>query len=210
MQKKRVLVTRNLPGAALEALKARTEVVLNEEDRVLTREELLALSAGMDGILCLLTDTIDAAVMEAAGPQLVVVSNYAVGYNNIDVTEATRRGIMVTNTPGVLTEATADMAWALLFAAARRVVEAMCYQVAKEIGGMAAVLAGEVDRIVLTGGMAFSSLVTGAISLKVSFIAPVVVVPGEEEMEALALGALRVLQGREEAKIYGDAGGCGQ
>lgn len=94
--------------------------------------------------------------------------------------------------------------------AARRVVEAMCYQVAKEIGGMAAVLAGEVDRIVLTGGMAFSSLVTGAISLKVSFIAPVVVVPGEEEMEALALGALRVLQGREEAKIYGDAGGCGQ
>jgi len=123
MAKKRVLVTRNLPGTALETLKARVEVVANEEDRTLTREELLTLCAGMDGILCLLTDTIDAAVMEAAGPQLTVISNYAVGYNNIDVAEATRRGIMVTNTPGVLTEATADMAWALLFAAARRVVE---------------------------------------------------------------------------------------
>ena len=123
MERKRVLVTRNLPGPALEVLKARAEVRFNEEDRALSHEELLALSAGIDGILCLLTDTIDAAVMEAAGPGLAVISNYAVGYDNIDVVEATRRGIMVTIPPGVLTEATSDMAWAILFAAARRVVE---------------------------------------------------------------------------------------
>ena len=123
MKRKHVLVTRNLPGPALEVLKAQVEVRLNEEDRALAREELLALSADVDGILCLLSDRIDTELMEAAGPRLAVVSNYAVGYDNIDVTEATRRGIMVTNTPGVLTEATADMAWALLFAAARRVVE---------------------------------------------------------------------------------------
>lgn len=88
---------------------------------------------------------------------------------------------------------------------ARRVVEAMCYQVAKEIGAMAAVLAGEVDRIILTGGMAFSNLVTSEISRRVSFIAPVVVLPGEEEMEALALGALRVLTKCEKARPYGQA-----
>jgi len=88
-------------------------------------------------------------------------------------------------------------------ATARRVVDAMCYQVAKEIGAMAAVLSGKVDRIVLTGGMAFSPIVTCEITRRVSFIAPVVVVPGEEEMEALALGALRVLRGLEEVKLYG-------
>lgn len=119
----RIFVTRRLPGTALDALKADYVLAVNEEDRVLTRGELLDGVRGADGLLCLLTDTIDAAVMEAAGPELKVISNYAVGFNNIDVAEATRRRIMVTNTPGVLTEATADMAWTLLFAAARRVVE---------------------------------------------------------------------------------------
>jgi glyoxylate reductase len=81
----------------------------------------------MDGLLCLLTDPIDADVMEAAGPQLKVIANYAVGYDNIDVAVATKRGIMVTNTPGVLTETTADFAFTLLMAAARRVVEGVDY-----------------------------------------------------------------------------------
>jgi glyoxylate reductase len=85
---------------------------------------LLEKVRGKDGILCLLTDTIDREVMEAAGPKLKVIANYAVGYNNIDVEEATRRGIMVTNTPGVLTETTADLAWALMMSVARRIVEA--------------------------------------------------------------------------------------
>ena len=119
----RIFVTRRLPGAALDALKADFEMTINVEDRVLSRDELLSGVKGMDGLLCLLTDHVDAGVMDAAGPNLKAISNYAVGFNNVDVAEATRRGIMVTNTPGVLTEATADMAWTLLFAAARRVAE---------------------------------------------------------------------------------------
>lgn len=96
---------------------------MNTEDRMLTQNELLERVRGRDGVLCLLTDKIDAAVFDAAGPECKIFSNYAVGFNNIDVAEASRRGIMVTNTPGVLTEATADLAIALLFACARRIVE---------------------------------------------------------------------------------------
>lgn len=86
---------------------------------------------------------------------------------------------------------------------ARLVTEAMAYQVAKEIGAMAAVLSGRVEKIVLTGGMAHSTFLTGLISERVAFIAPVELMPGEEEMEALAAGALRVLRGTETAKVYG-------
>jgi butyrate kinase len=82
------------------------------------------------------------------------------------------------------------------------VLEALAYQVAKEIGAMATVLTGDVDRIVLTGGIAYSAKIVKAISAKVKFIAPVVVVPGEEELESLAAGALRVLRGEEQAKVY--------
>lgn len=85
---------------------------------------------------------------------------------------------------------------------AKLVLEGLCYQVAKEIGAMATVLAGDVDRIILTGGLAHSEFITHEIIQRVSFISPVVVVSGEEEMEALALGALRVLQGEEEALTY--------
>ncbi|MDQ7093495.1 butyrate kinase [Desulfosporosinus sp. PR] len=85
---------------------------------------------------------------------------------------------------------------------AKLVLEGLCYQVAKEIGAMATVLAGKVDRIVLTGGLAYSEFITREISRRVSFIAPVELVPGEEEMEALALGALRVLRGEEQALLY--------
>jgi glyoxylate reductase len=121
---KRVFVTRSLPGPALEVLKQKCELEVNPEDRVLTRNELIEGVKGKDGLLCLLTDKIDAEVMDAAGPNLKVISNYAVGYDNIDVDEATRRGIAVTNTPGVLTETTADLTWAILMAVARRIVEA--------------------------------------------------------------------------------------
>ena len=78
---------------------------------------------GVDGLLCLLTDRIDAEIMDAAGPGLKVISNHAVGVDNVDVAAASARGIPVGNTPGILTDATADMAFALLLAAARRVVE---------------------------------------------------------------------------------------
>jgi len=82
------------------------------------------------------------------------------------------------------------------------ILEGLCYQVAKEIGAMATVLAGEIDHIILTGGLAYSEFITSEIVRRVSFISPVIVVPGEEEMEALALGALRVLHGEEKAKTY--------
>jgi len=93
------------------------------QDGVIERKDLVEGVRGVDALLCILTDSIDAEVMDAAGPQLKIIANYAVGYNNIDVAAATQRRIPVTNTPGVLTETTADLAWALLMAAARRLGE---------------------------------------------------------------------------------------
>jgi len=119
-----VYVTRKIPLAGIDLLHQKCETVeVNQEDRVLSREELLSAVAGRDGVLCLLTDRIDDEVMAAAGPQCKVFANYAVGYDNIDMEAARRRGVRVSNTPDVLTDATADMAWALLFAAARRIPE---------------------------------------------------------------------------------------
>jgi lactate dehydrogenase-like 2-hydroxyacid dehydrogenase len=96
---------------------------MNPEDRLLSKAELVARSTSARGIVTLLTDVIDKEVLESL-PELSIVANVAVGFNNVDVAAATRLGILVTNTPGVLTETTADFAWALLMAAARRVVEA--------------------------------------------------------------------------------------
>jgi glyoxylate reductase len=121
-----VYVTRRIPEPGLEILRqscGRADTLINPEDRVLSHEELLEAVRGRDGVLCLLTDTIDDEVLAAAGPQCKVFANYAVGFNNVDVEAATRRGILITNTPGVLTETTADLAWALLMSVARRIVE---------------------------------------------------------------------------------------
>ena len=121
--KKKILVTRNLPNKAMKLLYETYEVELNPHDRVMTEDELIEGIRDKQGLLCLLTDNISAEIMDEA-KNLKVISNYAVGFNNIDVKAATERGIPVTNTPGVLTETTADLAWALLMATARRVVEA--------------------------------------------------------------------------------------
>ena len=121
--KPRLYLTRILPQAGLDLLAEEYDIEVNPHDRVATREELLAGIRGKDALLSLLTDIVDAEVMDAE-PRLKVISNYAVGFNNIDVAAATERGIMVTNTPGVLTETTADLAFALHMACARRVVEA--------------------------------------------------------------------------------------
>jgi len=121
--KPKIFVTRRIPQVGLDILEKKCELKINPHDRVLTEEELIEGVKGIDGLLCLLTDTIDAKVMDT-NPELKIISNYAVGYNNIDVEEATKRGIMVTNTPGVLTDTTADLAWALLMSIARRIVEA--------------------------------------------------------------------------------------
>lgn len=119
-----VYVTRRIPDAGLDLLReAGIDFDMNPHDRVLTRDELLAGVRGRDAVLCLLTDTIDTEVLDAARGARIF-ANYAVGFNNVDVATATECGILVTNTPGVLTDTTADMAWALMFAAGRRIVEA--------------------------------------------------------------------------------------
>ncbi len=119
----RVFVSRIIPDEGLEAIRAGCDMDLWEEDLPPPRDELLRRVAGCDGVLTLLTDRVDDDFLDAAGPQLRVVSNYAVGFDNIDVAACARRGVHVGNTPGVLTETTADLAWALLMAAARRLPE---------------------------------------------------------------------------------------
>ena len=123
----RVFVARRMPEEGLDAVRAACEMDLWEDDLPPPRDELLRRVAGVDGVLTLLTDRVDDEFLDAAGPGLRVVSNYAVGFDNIDVAACARRGIPVGNTPGVLTETTADLAWALLMAAARRVSEGERY-----------------------------------------------------------------------------------
>ncbi|MFQ5406362.1 MAG: 2-hydroxyacid dehydrogenase [Candidatus Micrarchaeia archaeon] len=123
MGKWKVYVSRTLPGNALARLAEECDLELNREDRVVSKEEIKGKVNGKDALLCLLTDKIDAEVLDAAGEQLKVVSNYAVGFDNIDVKAATERGIPITNTPGVLTEAVAEHTFALLLSLARRIPE---------------------------------------------------------------------------------------
>jgi glyoxylate reductase len=122
MPKAKVLITRLIPEAGIDLLRETCEVEINPEDRLLRREELLARVADKQGVLGQMGDRIDAEFFEAA-KVLKGYANYAVGFDNIDVAEATRRKIPVSNTPGVLTLATAELAWSLLFAVARRIVE---------------------------------------------------------------------------------------
>lgn len=118
-----VLITRMIPRKAIDYLSEQCDVVVNPHDRPMTNDELLAAAHGKDAIMTMLTDAVGSELMEAAGPQCRIIANYAVGYNNMDIAAATERGIFLSNTPDVLTDATADMAWALMLAVARRVVE---------------------------------------------------------------------------------------
>jgi glyoxylate reductase len=122
-QRARVFVTRTLPGDAIERLARAHDIELWPGEEPPPYDALVRHAAAADGIVCLLTDRMDAALIDAS-PRLRVISNVAVGYDNIDVAAATHRGIPVGNTPGVLTETTADLAFALLLAGARRLVEA--------------------------------------------------------------------------------------
>lgn len=118
----KILVTRIIPQTGLDMLSKKGELDIWEGDMAMPREELIESAGDVDAVLCLLSDKFDAEVMDAA-PRLKVIGNYAVGYDNIDVDEATSRGIPVVNTPGVLTDATADLAFALILASARRIAE---------------------------------------------------------------------------------------
>lgn len=119
-----VAVTRRLPDVALDTLRAAGhDVRLHDADDPPSRDALLRLASGAEGIVSLLSDRVDTELLDAAGPSLRVVANYAVGLDNVDLDACRARGVAVAHTPGVLSEATADLAWALLLAVARRVVE---------------------------------------------------------------------------------------
>jgi glyoxylate reductase len=118
----RVLLTRRIPSSVLTLLESRHTVEVYSGDGAIPREELLRRVADKEALLCVLTDRIDAAVV-AAAPALKVVANIAVGYENIDVPAVRARGIAVTNTPDVLTEAVAEFTWGLILAVARRIAE---------------------------------------------------------------------------------------
>lgn len=121
----KIFVTRKIPEAGIKLLKQKKyKVKISPYDRVLKKEEIIKMGKDYDALLCLLTDQIDGKVIDGIGPQLKVIANYAVGFNNIDIKAAKERNIMVTNTPGVLTETVAEHTIALLFAIARRTVEA--------------------------------------------------------------------------------------
>ncbi len=122
-----VFITRKVFRDAIDILTSRQHTIdINDSDRILPVRELVKRAQGKAGLICLLNDTIDSVVMDEL-ESLKVISNIAVGYDNIDIAAATQRGIMVTNTPGVLTETTADLAFALLLGAARRIPEADQY-----------------------------------------------------------------------------------
>jgi glyoxylate reductase len=123
MTRPRVYVTRQIPEAALLRMQQDCDVRVWDRDEPVPRETLLREMREAAGLFCLLTESVDEELL-AGAPHLRVVSNLAVGFDNVDVPAATRRGIAVCNTPGVLTETTADLAFALLMASARRVVEA--------------------------------------------------------------------------------------
>lgn len=120
--KPKVFLTREIPSTVIAFLREHVDLAMNSEDRVLPASEVIAGLRGRDALLCNITDPIGPEIMDAA-PGLKVIANFGVGFNNIDVAAATARKIPVTNTPGVLTEATADIAFALLLAAARRLGE---------------------------------------------------------------------------------------
>src|SRR5215213_377972 len=121
-----VAVTREIPDAGLQPLREATKVKLWDQELPPSAEELDELLQGCDGAITLLTDHIDGSVLDRH-PSLRVISNFAVGFDNIDVPAATERGVLVCNTPDVLTNATADHTWALLLAAARRIPESISY-----------------------------------------------------------------------------------
>ncbi|MEM3004347.1 MAG: glyoxylate reductase [Candidatus Bathyarchaeia archaeon] len=124
--KAKVYITREIPESGIDLLRGCCDIEVNPEQRPPTKEELKRMVRGKDAILCLVTDRIDKDVM-AEGPELKVIGSMSVGFEHIDIDEATKRGIYVTNTPGILTDATADFAWTLIMASARRVAEADRY-----------------------------------------------------------------------------------
>jgi glyoxylate reductase len=134
-----IFITRKIPESGLDLLRKEYKLEIYKYDKIPTKEEIIKGLKGKDGLLCLLTDPIDMEVIFSE-PKLKMIANYAVGYNNIDVEAATERSIPVSNTPDVLTDTTAEMAWALLFSVARRTVEGDRFTRADKFNGWAPLL----------------------------------------------------------------------
>lgn len=122
-----VYVTRMIPQEVIDELKEYCQVEVNPENRSLTKAELMEKVRGRDAVMTQAVDKVDDEVLAAAGSQCKIFANYAVGYNNFDLAAAAKRGVMMTNTPDVVTDATVEMTWALIFASARRIVESDRY-----------------------------------------------------------------------------------
>ena len=120
---KKVSITYKIPEAGIKILKEKFEVWINPKENLLTKQEIKSLAKTSDAMITMLADNIDKEILEEGKNKLKIIANYAVGYNNIDVEKAKELGIYVTNTPGVLTETTADLTWALILSIARRIVE---------------------------------------------------------------------------------------
>src|SRR3989344_3332793 len=139
----KIFVTRQIPEAGITLLKDKGyEVEVSKKDGVLTRAEFIQAiqGKGYDAVLCLLTDKIDDEIFEAAGKQCKIFANYAVGFDNIDLAAAKKRGVMITNTPGVLTETVAEHTFALMLAVAHRIPEGYKFTKAGKYAGWAPML----------------------------------------------------------------------
>jgi glyoxylate reductase len=189
-----ILVTRNLPGNALENLAQSAEIELWDELYPIPGKVLNQMIKGKDGLLCLLTDSINASTMDASGGNLKIIANYAVGFNNIDIKAAEKRSIIVTNTPGVLTDATADLTWALMFASARRIAESDIYLRSGEWTGWDPNLMLGVDITGATLGIVGAGRIGSAVALKSAGFDMKVVYTDETENELIekTLGAVRL------------------
>lgn len=162
----KVFVTQKIPEAGLEILRRELGAYdISPSDGVLTRDKILAAVKGREAVLCLLTDRIDAELLDAADG-CRIFANMAVGFDNIDVAAATKRGVLATNTPGVLTDATSDFAWALLFSAARRIVEADAYNRAGKFKHWGPLLFLGADITGRTLGLVGAGRIGAAVALK--------------------------------------------
>ncbi|MCA9145422.1 MAG: D-glycerate dehydrogenase [Planctomycetaceae bacterium] len=210
--KPKVFVTREIPAAGLEKVVAACNADVWPEHLPPSRDVLLQRIAGCEGILSLLTEKVDAEFMDAAGPQLKVISNFAVGFNNIDIDEATRRGIRVGNTPDVLTDATADMAFALLISASRRIVESQDYiragkwQTWEPLGHIGVDLIGRTIGIVGMGriGSAMAKRCHGGFGMKVLYHDKYRNEAAEKELGAEQVDIDRLLKESDFVSVHTD------
>jgi glyoxylate reductase len=189
----KVFVTREIPVPGLNLLRKEFEVSIYLHDHVISKKELIKELKDKDGLLCLLTDLVDRDVIFAE-PKLKMIASYAVGYDNIDVSAATERGIPVSNTPGVLTETTAELAWALLFSVARRTVEGDSFTRAGKFNGWAPLLMLGQDVANKTLGIIGAGRIGTAFALKSQGFHMTVLYTDEQSNEQLErqLGATKV------------------